>query len=335
MSDITNVFRKYVSIIEENRRTPTLTPDDIKSASQTQTLIHESLNDSFMFECKELFKTIIDLRKILISIEPRYLDDSDLTEEEKDDMDTEIRLQFQQYMQKFRMLEKYETERQSLIDKQVEASKNKLSNILLSSSKGNKKKLNNDTHNEFRLGVLQSLNLWIGLVSSQFSSMQEERLAFQKKFEATDFSVNSSSPVDLHPEVSISLSKPLNEDDPHEEIKHFEETISRLTQEQVQLLETEHEELINHKNDQLKKVENINKTITDIVSIQHELATHLQTQSQNINKILDNQDDVEINIREGNKQLAKARKSASRTAKMTTYIAIILGILILFLDYIG
>lgn len=120
-----------------------------------------------------------------------------------------------------------------------------------------------------------------------------------------------------------------------DEVKTYEDTISKLTQEQLQMLETEHEELLHQKNEQLKKVEKINKTILDIVSLQSDISANLQVQSQNINNILDSQEDIDLNIKEGNKQLTKAKRAAGRTAKMTTIIAIVLGILIIFLDYVG
>ena len=120
----------------------------------------------------------------------------------------------------------------------------------------------------------------------------------QTKFDESS-SVNGNGSGDelgdkIEEPLSITVQSPV--ETVQEEVKHYEETMSKLTQEQLQVLETEHEELLNQKNEQLQHVEKINKTILDIVSIQSELSTHLQAQSQNINTILDNQADIQVNI---------------------------------------
>ncbi|CCC66895.1 hypothetical protein NCAS_0A03370 [Naumovozyma castellii] len=351
MANLTPLFRQCVTIIQTEH--PSFKEPSQKTASQFR------LNDTFIKECHQLLKCLLEMKKLATSIESQYLNDDDLemTEAEKDDFDTEYRLQFQKYIQKFQLLESYEIDRQKLVNENL---LKKQSNVLLnlfhsSSDKDNVKRLDkktlqslHQTNNNFRLGVLQSLSLLIGIVSSKFTSMQEERLSLQRKFDALnlnfplnhDQSTSASSPLPSMTNIpSSAISMTVSESGPvettHEEVKNYEETMSILTQQQIQLLESEHEELLNDKNEQLKKIEMINKSILDIVSIQTELSSHLQIQSQNINTVLDNQDDIELNIKAGNKQLQRAQRSAGKTARLTTYLAIIFGILILFLDYIS
>lgn len=359
MTDLTPKFRQYIAILDAGSKSS----DSIaKNAQGTSNKLKEfELKDSFIKECYNLLNFIKELLKILASVEVEYSNENDLnmSEMEKDDFDTEFRLQFQQYIQKFKNLEKYERERQKLIESQIINSK---SNILdkFTRNDDNRNVLVefHTTNNKFRTGILQSLNLAISSVSSRFTTMQQNRLAIQKKFELFDLNaeIRPSTPMSQSVEPlklniddrqspspsSEHIEEPLSITVSHapvetvqQEVKQYEETISKLTQEQIQLLQIEHEELLNEKNAQLKTVEKINKTILDIVSIQSELSTHLQSQSQNINTMLDNQDSIEINIQKGNQQLKKAKKTASRTAKMTKYLAIIIGILILFLDYIS
>lgn len=332
MTDLTALFQKYVHIIKEHDEDTNL-PTNIKA--NYNELERYTLKDTFIKECHDLLRLLIELRKVLRCIESQYMSETDMTEAEKDDFDTELRLQFHQYVQKFRHLEKYEKQRQQIISDKMLSAQAHVVNFFQGT---NSEKLSIFYHasNEFRSGVLQSLSMWLNIVSTQFTSMQQERLASQRKFEGLDFNSGFQSPQELNEMVSVSsVSQSRAIESTQDEVKHYEETISKLTQEQLQLLETEHEELLNQKNEQLKKVEKINKTIMDIVTIQNEISTNLQAQSQNINNILDHQDDIGINIKEGNKQLSKAKKAAGRTAKMTTYIAVILGIIILFLDYIG
>ena len=82
-----------------------------------------------------------------------------MTEAEKDDFDTEYRLQFQKYIQKFQLLESYEIDRQKLVNENL---LKKQSNVLLnlfhsSSDKDNVKRLDkktlqslHQTNNNFR-----------------------------------------------------------------------------------------------------------------------------------------------------------------------------------------
>ena len=111
--------------------------------------------------------------------------------------------------------------------------------------------------------------------------------------------------------------------------------MSKLSQEQLQILATEHEELLNLKNEELTKAETLRKTAVEIASLQSELASHLQVQTQNINTLLDNQVAVEIDMKKGNRQLQGANRKGDKLANMVMWVAIICGILLLFLDYIN
>lgn len=328
MTNLTPLFREYVTIIEKN--------DDQQAVGHQDEVWHVKqyeIKDSFMKECCQLLNLLLELRKVLKMAEPQYMGEKDMTEDEKDDFDTEFRLQLHQYFQKFKLLEKYEQERQFLVSEKVLKPNTHGLNLFKSDGYDSKIALYHNSNNEFRSGVLRSLSMLLNTVSALFSSMQQERLAAQRKFETLDL---NSTPDELNEILSISsVSQSKAVETAQEELKAYEDTISKLTQEQVQMLETEHEELLTQKNEQLKKIETINKTILDIVSLQSDISVNLQAQSQNINSILDSQDDIDINIKEGNKQLTKAKRSAGRAAKMTTIVAIILGVLILFLDYIG
>ncbi|SMN22291.1 similar to Saccharomyces cerevisiae YOR075W UFE1 t-SNARE required for retrograde vesicular traffic and homotypic ER membrane fusion [Maudiozyma saulgeensis] len=361
MTDLTPTFKEMLTIFDEdNRKNGGIQKTMVSKAVDTTVKKYE-LKDSFVKECYELLDFMRELRKVLNSIKADYYNENDLnmTEAQKDDFDTEFRLQFQKYVQKFKSLEKYETDRQALIEKTIMNPHGKVMNVF----KGNNSNQNiliefHKSNDRFRTGVLQSLTLFIATISSEFASMQQRRLTQQRKFEMFDLNDNlglNDSPMMSHEQLATPPSIPTNQgqtdvtvEEPlsitvshsavesvQQEVKQYEETMSKLSQEQIQLLETEHEELLNEKNEQLKAVEKINKTILDIVSIQNELSTHLQSQSQDINTMLDNQDEIDINIKKGNTQLKKAKKSASRTANMTKYLAILIGILILLIDFIN
>lgn len=326
MTNLTSVFQEYVNIIEGDGQQENNARTDAK---ETKKYI---LKDSFIKECQQLLRLLIELRKVLKSVEPKYMSERDMTESDKDDFDTEFRLQFHQYVQKFKLLENYENKRQELVIQKFLTPQAHMIHLFQGSADP-KMSLYYHANNDFRSGVLKSLSMWLSIVSSQFSTMQQERLVSQRKFETLDLNSGPGEPDDLVSVSSVSQSHLV--ESTQDEVKTYEDTISKLTQEQLQMLETEHEELLHQKNEQLKKVEKLNKTILDIVSLQSDISANLQVQSQNINNILDSQEDIDFNIKEGNKQLTKAKRAAGRTAKMTTIIAIVLGILIIFLDYVG
>lgn len=363
MTDITPVFKKFVGVFDEDSNKDNLISR--KNTANASKIEEIELKDSFINECYSLLRFMGELKRVLDSIKTEYNNENDasMSENDKDEFDTEFRLQYQQYVQKFKALEKYETERQDLITKRIISPANgMMGKLTMHQSRQNAIVEFHKTNNKFRTGILQSLNLSIGSVSTEFAEMQQERLSQQRKFELFDLNAGmnlndtpltstdnfagtanitqnlnrTGTPPDdaIEEPLSITVSHGPVEN-VQQEVKQYEETMSKLTQEQIQLLETEHEELLNEKNEQLKAVEKINKTILDIVSIQGELSTHLQAQSQNINTMLDNQEEIDINIRKGNKQLRKAKDTASRTANLTKYLAVIIGVLILLLDYIS
>lgn len=330
MPDITQLFRKYVDVMEEDENTKFKRENDRED--KRRPVEKYSIKDTFAKECLELLAHITELDRVIVMLEPSYQSEADLTEQEKDDFDTESRLQLQQYIEKFKFLEKYESKRQELIGYNFLSNKGSeaLSNFLGS---GNYDlKLFHITNNQHRSRILQSLNLKLAATSFKLANMQQKRLTRKRELESIDF--NSQLYVPFK-DVVASVSQTPAIETTQEEIKQYEETISKLSQEQLQVLETEHEELLNHKNKELEKVQKLTKTVTEIASLQNELATHLQVQTENINTLLDNHDDIEVDIQQGNKQLRKAQERGGKSARMITYLSITFGLLILLLDYIN
>lgn len=336
MPSLTPAFRRYVEVVQE-------TQDEMISTPNPKSPKKFVVEDTFVEECRILLRLVLQLEHTIKDMQKEYLNSFKLTEPEKDEIDMEIRLQLQEYLKKFKFLQKYEQHREELLNKQYKNALFDTDSHSLSvwdrflQPESEEAVVYHKSNNTFRTGVLQSLNLWIRRVSSLFNDIQQERLASQVKFSIPSISTNPLSPTDgvspPSPELTVTTSQPT--ESLQEEVKHYEETVSMLNQDQIQILESEHLELLNEKNSQLAQVEKISKTIMDIVSMQTELATHLQVQSQNINSILDNQEDIEVNIAKGNKELNQAQRAAGRTAKLTKYLAVLMGIILLLLDYIN
>ncbi|KAL6940838.1 hypothetical protein ACO0QE_004756 [Hanseniaspora vineae] len=319
--------------------------------------------DTFNKECNELWHHLREVHYLVTEVEPLYLDENAMSVAEKDDFDDEMRFQLQQYLEKLKFLENYEKQRTQSIIK-----KNKAISISKLFHKDTLSNSNNENYQMFlvqhRSGVLKSMQLKLIELSKKLGELQSKRLALHRGALAVDFeqarksafsTANtlhdfngmptelrsgveqdggiSSDEKDIAPLADVHQS-PIIETT-KEEVQEYEQTMKQLTQEQLQLLESDHEDILNIKNQQLHEVENLNKTIMGIAVLQNELAIHLQTQSDTINTIMDNHDTVHVDILQANKNLKKAGRAGGYSAKMVSTMAIVFGLLILFLDFIN
>ncbi|SCV06190.1 LANO_0H24080g1_1 [Lachancea nothofagi CBS 11611] len=327
MPDVTPLFKRYVGVFLEDSVVGTRAEGSVYSKPSRKYLVQ----DTFVKECLDLLKHILELQKVVSSIKSQYESESELSEREKNDFDTEVRLLIQQYFDKLKFLEKYEKKRQDVIQRQYFGdSEGDLMSLFRHRDEG--LALFHSTNNKHRSGILQSLSMILSSIFSGISRMQQQRLLRQKELESIDFNAQLYNPIQSMV-ASVSQSPPIETTE--EEVQQYEETIGKLSQQQLQILETEHDELLNIKKQELQKVENLSKTMVQITSLQNEIGTHLQSQTQNIFTLLDNHDDVELDIKQGNRQLKKAQKRSGKSAKLIIYLSIFFGILILCLDFIN
>jgi len=111
--------------------------------------------------------------------------------------------------------------------------------------------------------------------------------------------------------------------------------VPELSQQQIQQLETENQEFLNMKTSQLKQVEKVQQSILDIVNIQNELAFKLQDQGQQIESLMDSHADVQTEVQMGNRTLSQATKKNKRGANMLVMLCIVLGVLLVLVDYVS
>ncbi|AMD21222.1 HEL058Cp [Eremothecium sinecaudum] len=330
MPDLTHLFNRYVEVIKETENTHEATQwsEDVEKRKQLRGKFR--VEDSFIKECYELLKHIFELKKVILSLEKSYMSEVEMSEKEKDDFDVEARLQLQQYIEKLKYLERYEMKRQNLMESKALID---TATDLFGLLSGKSKEINefHKTNNQFRNGVLQSVGMWLSKTSMQLSQMQRARLHRQQELDSIDFNAQLYMRAN---QIASVAQTPAIETTKHE-IKQYEDTMSMLSQQQIQELETEHEELLNQKTKELMKVQKLSKTVMEVASLQNELATHLQVQTENINTLLYNNEDVTLDIQQGNRQLRKAQERGGKSALMIIYMSIIFGLLILFLDYIN
>lgn len=89
------------------------------------------------------------------------------------------------------------------------------------------------------------------------------------------------------------------------------------------------------KTNQLKQVEKVQQSIVDIINIQNELSFKLQSQGDQIGNLMDTHAQVETEVKMGNKTLNQATKKNKRGANMLVTLCIVLGLLMLLIDYIS
>ncbi|KAE8144616.1 hypothetical protein BDV25DRAFT_171321 [Aspergillus avenaceus] len=89
---------------------------------------------------------------------------------------------------------------------------------------------------------------------------------------------------------------------------------NQLSPEQLQLFEEENDGLIRYFEDALGKVQNAEKSLLEISSLQQTLVSHLSTQEEHINQMVSDAALTQTNVGRGNKELKKAteRKSTAQ-----------------------
>ncbi|KAL5003307.1 snare-complex protein syntaxin-18 N-terminus-domain-containing protein [Aspergillus recurvatus] len=89
---------------------------------------------------------------------------------------------------------------------------------------------------------------------------------------------------------------------------------AELTPEQLQLFAEENDSMVRYYEDTLSKVQNAEKSLLEISSLQQTLVSHLSTQDEYISMIVADASNTETNIGRGNKELKRAseRRSAAQ-----------------------
>ncbi|KAJ5133495.1 hypothetical protein N7526_004860 [Penicillium atrosanguineum] len=89
---------------------------------------------------------------------------------------------------------------------------------------------------------------------------------------------------------------------------------AQLSPEQLQLFAEENDSMLRHYEDTLGKVQNAEKSLIEISSLQETLVTHLATQEEYISQLVSDVDLTQLNVGRGNRELKRAteRKSTAQ-----------------------
>lgn len=352
MTNLTPLFTKYVSIIQVEYDDSAKQDYDLKLNRNSNEKQQYKVNDSFIKESKELYDLLTSLNQFTSQIRSPYLSTNDelssnsklsnvLTIDDKNKIDQEFEYKIHQSYEKLKILQTYEKKRQDLIQ---ETKPNNFFSSIFGAADYDDNDLFEATINTHRTQILKFLNETANSCNKSFESIKRKRYEREKQLSLLNFQ-NIEDDLDLN-NIDADGVQPFF---PHQtnfndliEIQELEEKDAstnqysqQLSQEQIQELDSENHEFLALKTNQLQQVEKLHNSMIDIVSLQAELSYQLETQSDQITNLLDNQSQVEIDLNMGNQNLNKATSSNKKGANMIIATCLILGFLILCVDYIS
>jgi syntaxin 18 len=295
-----NWTAQFTQLVEEVEKSVGVTPQ------VTQPQPH--IEDTFISESIDLYKHVTELRNFLLGVKADYLlsdaynhKDNAMTEEQRDDIDTNARIELKKYSERLTHLKNYEAKR-SQSKQFFRFNKSQASAV--------------DT---YRSGVLSSLSYEMEETSKLLLHMQETRLSRKRDIELNSFDSRAMN-ADLSEKYNDLL------------MGNFQPGLEELSQEQVQLLETENGEILDAKLEELAKVEQIQSSVIEIAQLYQQLASHLTMQSESIKSLVNEQDMIELDVSEAGKLLKKATKKGNYATKVVMFMALMMGFILLFFD---
>ncbi|CAG8924743.1 unnamed protein product [Penicillium salamii] len=123
---------------------------------------------------------------------------------------------------------------------------------------------------------------------------------------------NGSIPVSAS--ASATTSTPMSMKAPDAAVLSEADTAqieAQLSPEQLQLFAEENDSMLRHYEDTLGKVQNAEKSLLEISSLQETLVTHLATQEEYIFQLVSDVDTTQTNVGQGNRELKRATERRS------------------------
>ena len=335
MSDLTPFFVQCCSIVQRNLGFEVKNEFDVEQTTKNAFKIE----DTFIKECHEFYELLTELEQFVQEIKSPYLamnDESNLNSgtslslEEKNKIDEEFNYKIQQMYQKLKHLQNYENKRQSIDT----TSKGSGWLSWLGDDESSDHQLWTESIGSHRTNILRFLNSTINYVNKQFDDMNRKRIERDRTLALLDFP-KFEEDEDLNNFNQSSYFHDLEDNQIIIQQDEDENDTMQLSQQQIQEFEAENKEFLNMKTNQLKQVEKLHSSMVDIINLQAELSFQLETQGEQINNLLDNQSQVEVDVRLGNKTLNQARKRNTKGANILITLSLVFAFLLLFVDYIS
>lgn len=357
MSDLTPLFRQCVSIVESATKEVTNEKDQHQKSANKPNLpsskVNEQfkINDTFLKECLEFRVLLSKLDQFVTEVRTHYLEVQDTTSrpdslsiEDKSKIDEDFQAEIQQLFKKLKLLQNYEKERQNRANATIKTRSSGAGWMGSIFGSGNDEEddwvLFQATTSTHRTQVLKSLNNLTNNVNKKFEKMQIKRYQRERQLNLLNFQNLGEHEYDLD-DYNVLSEEPyvINANSvPPEELESMDRAGSPsgllLSQEQVQSLDAENQEFLTLKTNQFQQVEKLRGSMMDIVKLQAELTFQLESQSEQIENLLDNQGQIELDVKMGNKSLKKATSRNKTGSRIIITTSIVVALLILFLDYI-
>lgn len=354
MSDLTPLFRQCVNIVEAATKDSEKRDDGHSTAKRLPTskvAEHFKINDTFLKECVEFRLLLSKLDQFVSEVQTHYLEVQDtvsrsdsLSIEDKNKIDEDFQAEIQQLFKKLKVLQHYERERQNRANSAIKARTSGSGWMGTIFGSGNDEEddwvLFQATTSTHRTQILKSLNELTNNVGKKFEKLQVRRHKRERQLNLLNFQNLGEHEYDLN-DFDVPSDEPYvinNSSIPPDEVEGIDQGSSsgyQLTQEQVQSLDAENQEFLALKTSQFQQVEKLRGSMMDIVKLQAELTFQLESQSEQIENLLDNQGQIELDVRMGNKSLTKATSRNKTGSRIIITTSIVLALLILFLDYIS
>lgn len=318
MTDLTPLFNQCVDIIQAELKPPTPQPH------QSNLQVHDTFNK----ESRQLYQQALELNSFLQQIKQLYLainyDDpssNGLSIDDKNKLDEDFQIKLQTLYEKLKILQNYENKRES-----ISPLANKKKNWVQSLFGDDDEETYYMSLGHHRNQILRFLSDTLNNCSKNFQKLANQRHQREKQLNLLNFQ---------NLEEDIDLDKPQPQFSDIETFEIDDKPQPQLDQQQIQEFEAENQTFLTRKTNQLKQVEKLHNSMVDIINIQTEITYQIENQSNQIMNLIDNQDQINLDLTAGNKKLTSATGKNKRSANIIVVTSIVLGLLILFMDYIS
>lgn len=340
MTDLTPIFLKCVDIISKDF-TLVLPKHKKTPLSEAPFLV----KDSFSKDCLEVYQNLNRLSTFVTQIKPLYLQNNDeysryesdtkrLTAEEKNGIDEEFRMKVHQINEKLKYFRMYEQKRNELFLTLKKNAGGLLS--FFGDDQEDEVSTYNTTLTSHRAQMILFLSNTIHKCNSAFEKMQRQRYERERQLNVLHFqNLDEEEDLDSYNNYKTDFKMNVLNTENGESVSKVFGNNSEISEELLQELTQENQQLLLSKENQFKQVEKLHTSMLDIVKLQSELTMHLEQQGEQIGNLIDNQSQVELDLRQGNRTLTKATERNKRGSNLIVATCIILGFLLLFIDYVS
>lgn len=330
MSDLLPLFRQCVDIV--SKELGTTSAPNVRPPAYL-------VKDTFDKECDSLYDNLVQMAEFVRKIRPTYLQMNDefsrfdkrpgngLNVEDKNKIDEDFKLKVQQVYEKLKFLQSYEKKRTQVVEPKQKG-KGFISGLFASDE--DPEQAYDITLSSHRTQILRFLSDTAKTVHTAFEKMQLSRHNREKQLNILHFQNLNDDELDAVDAYRQDYQFEVVEEELQNGVDHEE-----LSQQQIQELKMENNELLTMKTNQFKQVEKLHNSMVDIIKLQTELTLHLETQAEQIDNLLENQDQIDLDLRMGNRNLSKATHRNKRGSNLIVTTCFILGFLILLVDYVS